>query len=101
ETVGIEKRRRRPPDDALVFPERHRGDVAAIFPLIELGLDPDLLQILGDELSPVDVCRLAEAVEVDHGREALRVAGLREEPTGFGRIVLVVLRALAELLDRQ
>ena len=65
EAVGIEKRRRWPPDDALVFPERHRGDVGAILALVDLGLDPDLLQILGDELRAVDQRRLAEAVEVD------------------------------------
>ena len=61
---------------------------------------PISFRSLAMTLGPVDQRRLAEAVEIDDGRKTSRVARLSEKPAGFGRVVLVVLRALAELIDR-
>jgi hypothetical protein len=101
EAVGLEERREGSEADGLELAETARGLVGAVLLLIELGVDPHVLELLEDELHVVHELRRSVGREAHAGLEAVGMAGGGEEPLGLGGIVAVVLRALAELRDRQ
>ncbi len=78
-----------------------RRDVRAVLLRVELGVDADVLQVLEDELRGVHEDRGAVPVEARTGQETVRITGGGEQPLGFSRVVLVILRPLAELVDRE
>src|SRR5262245_57539075 len=52
EAVRVEKRRRGASDDALVLAEGHRGDVGAVFSLVELASTPISFRSLATSCAP-------------------------------------------------
>ena len=101
EVVGIEERGLRAEGHRLVLAVERGRDVGSVLLLVRLGVDAHVLEVLQDELELVHHDRGAVGRVADGGREAVREARLGEELLGPGRIVLVVLRALAELVDGQ
>src|SRR5437867_3294970 len=99
--IGLEKVR--------LGSERHRVELAlktgrevgAVFLLIDLRIDADVLEVLQHELYLVDEDAGAVRGEAHARRETVRVARRRHQPLSLAEIVLVVLRPVAELIDRE
>src|SRR5437660_1338288 len=74
--VGIEERRLRAVGHGFELAQQARRRVGAVLLLVQPRLDPDVLEVLDDELGGVDEDRRPERGEVDGAREAVRIAGL-------------------------
>src|SRR5438093_10309293 len=100
EVVGIEERRLRAVGHGFELAQQARRRVGAVLLLVQPRLDPDVLEVLDDELGGVDEDRRPVRGEVDGAREAVRIAGLGQETFGLGGVVPVPARAFTELRHR-
>src|SRR5437879_2998766 len=75
-------------------------DVGTVLLLVDPGVDADDLEVLLHELRDVDQQRGAVVREAHADGKAVRIAGRRQQSPGLGGIVTVILRALAELVER-
>src|SRR5256885_3386025 len=100
EVVGIEERRLRAVGHGFELAQQARRRVGAVLLLVQPRLDPDVLEVLDDELGGVDEDRRPVRGEADGAREAVRIAGLGQETFGLGGVVPVPARAFTELRHR-
>src|SRR3989441_7029994 len=101
EVVGIEERSLRAVRQRVELPEVAARDEGAVFALVELRADADVLQILEDELGVVGEEGRPIRREAQTGGKAVRMPRRGEEPPGLGRVVPEIFRGLAHLVDRQ
>src|SRR5207248_2807941 len=76
-------------------------DVGPVLLLVQRGVDAHVFQVLHHDLHGVDEDGGSVGREAQVAGEAVRVTRGGEQALGLGRIVLEVLRAFAELLDRE
>src|SRR2546428_6726779 len=100
EVVGVQERRLWPVRHRLELAHQAAHGVGAVLLLVQAGFDPDVLEVLDDELGGVDENRRPVRREAHRSGEAVRIAGLSQETLGLGRIVPVPLPALTELRHR-
>src|SRR5207249_5420354 len=100
EVVRLQEPRLGPEGHRLELAVEARRDVRAVLFLVDLDVDADRLQVLLHELHRVDQDRRAVGREAHGSGETVGIAGGGQQPLGFGRIVLVVLGPVAQLVER-
>ena len=101
EAVGLHERRLRAVRHGIELAEVARGDERSVLALVQLRVDPHVLEVLQDELGVVREDRGAVRREADAPGEAARIPGRGQQAPCLRRVVLEVSGALAELSDGQ